>query len=74
MSNAPRDGHNERIPARVLDVLLAKTKRSNKAKTMIRECMVDGKPYHVVAKANGVSRQYVWEACQALLSDYRATL
>jgi len=74
MSNAPRDGHNERIPSGVLDVLLARTKRTIRTKSMIRKCMVDGIPYYVVAQANNVSRQYVWEACHALLTDYRATL
>ena len=74
MSNAPRDGHNERIPATILDVLLSKTKRSAKAKRMIRLCMVDGKPYHEVAIANDVSRQYVHEICTAALKAYRATL
>ena len=74
MSNAPRDGHNERIPAGILDVLLSNTKRSAKTKRMIRECMVEGKPYHEVAIANKVSRQHVWEACQALLAAYRKTL
>ncbi len=74
MSNAPSSGHNERIPARVLDVLLAKTRRSLKAKRMIRLCMVDGLPYHEVAVRNDVSRQYVHEICRAALKAYRATL
>ena len=74
MDNSPKSGHNERIPAGVLDVLLAKTKRSRKAKRMIRLCMVDGKPYHEVAVANSVSRQYVHEICTAALVSYRATL
>ena len=74
MSNAPRDGHTERIPSKVLDVILAKTRRKPKARRMIRLCMVDGEPYNAIALANNVSRQYVQEICLHALALYRATL
>lgn len=72
--NAPRDGHSERIPAKALDVILSQTRRKAKAKRIIRECMVDGKPYHAAAVENGLSRQYVWEICLDALARYRRSV
>ena len=74
MSNAPRDGHTERIPAKALDVILSSTRRKAKARKMIRLCMVEGEPYNAVAILHNVSRQYVQEICLHALALYRATL
>ncbi len=71
MSYSSGDGHQNRIPADVLDILLASTKRTRRAKAMIRECLVKGRAYYAVAAENGVTRQYVQQACNCLLADYK---
>ena len=69
-SNAPKDGHRNYVPKGVLEVILAKGTRSDKAKRIIRKCLHEGYPYNHVAMENGVTRQYVHEICRKTYTIY----
>ena len=62
--------HTQRIPSSALAIILASSKRTDKAKAMIKECMVVGTPYNQVAISNGCSRQYVSEICRDAWQKY----